>query len=285
MSRFLNRTYSKKKMDYGERLNAALSKYSKILVVEADNVLSGQMHDVRLALRGKAEIIMGKNTLIRKIIRQRLENDPSVANQNLADSFLGTGVLVGNVGFVLTNEDFNNIFDVLSLFKVNAAARVGAVAPIQVIIPAGKTGLEPTQTQFFMILNIPTKIETGQVTILKDVIVCNPGDKVGSSEAKLLLKMKMKPFMYGLETKYVYDDGTLYPRSCVGITDEGIGALASKAVADVAALSLETGITTTPAVTHIVTGAIKDVLAIAFATGTTFADFGADKFIAAVLKM
>lgn len=270
-------------MKYAERLNDLLTKYKRIFVVEADNVLSGQMHDVRGALRGRADIIMGKNTLMRKIIRQRYEADPnSQANQNLYESFVQSSVLTGNVGFVMTNEPISDILEVLGRYKVNAAARVGAIAPIDVIVPAGKTGLDPTQTHFFLALNIQTKIEQSQVTMLKDFVALRAGDKVGPSEAKLLLKMKMKPFMYGLETKFVYDDGTLFPRAAVGVSDEDLGDYAAAAVADVAALSLETGVVTAPAITHNVIGAFKDVLSIAFACDSSFEDFGADSFITAV---
>lgn len=284
MSRFVGRTYPEEKVAYAARMNDLLSKYSRILVVEADNVLSGQMHDVRLALRGRAEIIMGKNTLMRKVIKMRLENNETPANEALYDAFCSPSgsILVGNVGLVLTNEPVDDILAILARFKVKANARVGAVAPIEVIVPAGKTGLEPTQTHFFMALNIATKIEGGQVTIVKDVVVCRPGEKVGSSEAKLLLKMKIKPFEYGLETKFLYDDGIVYPRSILGLTDSAIGSFAQQAVDDVAALSLATGIQTTPSLSHEVVGAFKDILALALATDVSFDDFGAASFLDAI---
>ncbi len=43
-------------------------------------------------------------------------------------------------------------------FKVGAPARVGLVAPNDVTIHAGNTGMDPSQTSFFQALNIPTKI-------------------------------------------------------------------------------------------------------------------------------
>lgn len=46
----------------------------------------------------------------------------------------------------------------ISAFKVGAPARVGLVAPNDVTIPAGNTGMDPSQTSFFQALNIPTKI-------------------------------------------------------------------------------------------------------------------------------
>lgn len=283
-SRSATRAKPPHKVEYIERVDKLLSKYHRILVVEADNVLSDQMHQVRLALRGKGEIVMGKNSLMRKVFSKRIENDDNTTNQALVDAFVNGGLLLGNVGLVLTNEPLDAILEVLSRFKVQAAARVGATAPIEVTIPSGMTGLEPTQTQFFMALNIQTKIEKGQVSIVKDVVVLRPGDRVGSSEAKLLLKMKLKPFMYGLETKYVYEDGVVFPRSVVGLSDSFLLEATQGAVDDVAALSLVTGIQTAPSLAHEVLGGVKDILALAFATGLTFSEFGADTFIDAVLS-
>ncbi|KAB2596626.1 60S acidic ribosomal protein P0-like [Pyrus ussuriensis x Pyrus communis] len=44
------------------------------------------------------------------------------------------------------------------LGMAGAPARVGLVAPIDVVVPPGNTGLDPSQTSFFQVLNIPTKI-------------------------------------------------------------------------------------------------------------------------------
>ena len=36
--------------------------------------------------------------------------------------------------------------------QVGAPARVGLVAPIDVVVPPGNTGLDPSQTSFFQVL-------------------------------------------------------------------------------------------------------------------------------------
>ncbi|KAF9602879.1 hypothetical protein IFM89_031825, partial [Coptis chinensis] len=62
--------------------------------------------------------------------------------------------------------------DALSVFileQVGAPARVGLVAPIDVVVPPGNTGLDPSQTSFFQVLNIPTKINKGTVEIITPV--------------------------------------------------------------------------------------------------------------------
>lgn len=62
------RIYSEKKVQYAERLEGLLATLPKVLLISADNVGSQQMHIVRAELRKdgqKAEIIMGKNTMIK----------------------------------------------------------------------------------------------------------------------------------------------------------------------------------------------------------------------------
>lgn len=65
------RTYSDKKVAYAERLETLLATLPTVLIISADNVGSQQMHLVRAELRKegqKAEVLMGKNTMIKVCI-------------------------------------------------------------------------------------------------------------------------------------------------------------------------------------------------------------------------
>ena len=84
----------------------------------------------------------------------------------------------GNVGFVLTNGDMKEIRDLVMTFKVPAAARSGAIAPVPVVVPAQNTGLGPEKTSFFQALSIPTKIARGSIEITSNVPLLAVGDKV-----------------------------------------------------------------------------------------------------------
>lgn len=83
--------------------------------------------------------------------------------------------------------------------QVGAPARVGLVAPNDVSVPAGSTGMDPSQTSFFQALGIATKINKGTIEIVSDVHLIKTGDKVGASQATLLSKLGIKPFKYGLQ--------------------------------------------------------------------------------------
>merc|ERR1712029_367582 len=138
------------KSNYFEKIVQLLDEYPKCFLVEADNVGSKQMQQIRIALRGHAVVLMGKNTMMRKAIRGHLVNAPQL------ESLLG--YIKGNVGFVFTKEDLVGIRDMLLENKVKAPAKAGAIAPVDVMIPSQNTGMGPEKTSFFQALNIPTKI-------------------------------------------------------------------------------------------------------------------------------
>jgi len=247
---------------YFDKIKALLEKYPKILIVGADNVGSHHMQKIRIALRGKAILLMGKNTMMRKAIKEHLEN-----NRHL-EALLP--YVKGNVGFLFTDRDLAEIRTAVLDIKVPAAARAGSVSPIDVVLPAGPTGLDPGQTSFMQALNIATKINKGQVEVISDVQLVKKGDKVGPSEATLLQKLNIKPFTYGLIPTQVYEEGSIYPPNVLDVTEDEILSKFLSGVQKIAALSLWTGIPSLPAVPHYFANAFRNLVAVAVATDYTF---------------
>merc|ERR1712241_1612576 len=68
-----------------------------------------------------------------------------------------------NVGFVFTNRELTEVRDLLLANKKAAPAKAGAIAPVDVTIPAQNTGMGPEKTSFFQALQIPTKITKGTI--------------------------------------------------------------------------------------------------------------------------
>ncbi|ELW61897.1 60S acidic ribosomal protein P0 [Tupaia chinensis] len=134
------------KPNYFLKIIQLLGDYPKCFIAGADNVGSRQMKQIRMSLRGKAVVLMGRDAIMRKAIRGHPEN-PAV--EKLLPH------IRGNVGFVLTKEDLTEIRDVLLANKVPGAARAGAIAPCKVTVPAQDTGLGPEKT-FFQALGITT---------------------------------------------------------------------------------------------------------------------------------
>jgi large subunit ribosomal protein LP0 len=152
-----------------------LEKYDRAFICHADNVGSMQFQNIRKAswrapcqlitkdwikslpelivhyfqgLRPDSVILMGKNTMMKRSIRLWSETSGSDKWSCLLEQ------LVGNVGVVFTTADLNDVKAEINKYMVGAPARVGLTAPNDVKIPAGPTGMDPSQTSFFQVRKI-----------------------------------------------------------------------------------------------------------------------------------
>jgi large subunit ribosomal protein LP0 len=250
------------KANYFTRIINLFEEYPKCLLVGVDNVGSKQMQEIRLAMRGHGEILMGKNTMIRKAIRGHIQKNPALEKL--------LPYIVGNVGFVFTKEDLGEIRKKLLENKRGAPAKAGAIAPCDVKLPPQNTGMGPEKTSFFQALQIPTKISRGTIEILNEVHIIKVNEKVGASEAALLNMLNIQPFSYGLVVQQVYDEGAIYSPEVLDITTDELQKRFQQGVANLAAISLEIGYPTKASVPHSVANALKNLLAIAAETDVTF---------------
>jgi len=250
------------KANYFTKIAQLLNEYPKCFLVEADNVGSKQMQQIRISLRGHAVVLMGKNTMMRKAIRGLLPENPQL------ESLMNH--IRGNVGFVFTKEDLVSIRDMLLANKVKAPAKAGALAPLDVGVPAQNTGLGPEKTSFFQALNIPTKITKGTIEITNNVALIKAGDKVGMSEATLLNMLGISPFTYGLVVNKVYDSGSIFDPTILDITDEDLKTHILAGIRNIAALCLKIGYPTVASVPHSIINGMKNCMALAAVTDITF---------------
>ncbi|KAH8676879.1 60S acidic ribosomal protein P0 [Tricladium varicosporioides] len=249
---------SANKAGYFDKLKGLLEEYNSIFIVGVDNVSSQQMHEIRLALRGKGVVLMGKNTMVRRAIKGFIADTPEYERL--------LPYVKGNVGFVFTNDDLKTIRDVILANKVAAPARAGAVAPGDVYVPAGNTGMEPGKTSFFQALGVPTKIARGTIEITADLKLVEAGSKVGASEATLLNMLNISPFTYGMGIFQVYDQGNTFPPSVLDIEESQLLKSFSSAITTIACISLAANFPTLPSVMHSVVNSYKKVLAVAVET-------------------
>jgi large subunit ribosomal protein LP0 len=245
-----------------EKMTRLLNEYPKCFIVGADNVGSKQMQKIRISLRGKAEILMGKNTMMKKCMRNCLETNPDIANL--------LPYIVENVGFVFTKEDLSEIKKILAENKVKAPAKAGAISNADVEVPSQVTTMGPEKTSFFQALQIPTKITRGQIEIINNINLLKVGDKVGASEATLLNMLNISPFSYGLTIRQVYENGSVFAPSILDITPEDIRKKFTDGCRRIAAVSLAIGYPTVASAPHSIVNGFKKLMAVAAATEIEF---------------
>ncbi|RWQ95917.1 60S acidic ribosomal protein P0 [Paecilomyces variotii] len=246
------------KAAYFDKLKSLLDEYKTIFIVNVDNVSSQQMHEIRLSLRGEGVVLMGKNTMVRRALKGFITENPEY--ERLLPH------VKGNVGFIFTNGDMKETRTKILSNRVAAPARAGAIAPADVFVPAGNTGMEPGKTSFFQALGVPTKIARGTIEIVSDLKLVEAGSKVGASEATLLNMLNISPFTYGMSIAQVYDQGQTFGPEILDIEESQLLATFQSAIKAITAISLAANYPTLPSVVHSLVNSYKKVLAVAIST-------------------
>jgi len=254
----------KDKKAYGAKLVKLIQEHKTIMLISVNNVGSNQIQQVRIKLRNQAEIMMGKNTTIRKVLRDFIAKNPEHPVAGLLEH------INGNIGFVFTNGDIAKIRETIVSNQVPAPARVGSLAPADVYVEPGPTGCDPGQTSWFQALNIPTKINKGQIEMIARVHLIKLGDKVGESEAALLDKLNIRPFSYSIKAVTVYQEGDIFSADVLDITEDDMQRKFIEGARTVAALGMMLNYPTKAQVTHGLNNALKALIAISMGTDFKF---------------
>jgi len=195
---------SEEKTKLVQELAQDLSSHQVVGLVQLEQISSKILQKVRKQLRGEAEIKVAKNSIKVRALEEAAKKSK---DKNLA---LLKDQITGSSAFILTNTNPFRLAAFLKNNKVPAPAKVGMVAPEEVVIPAGNTGIQPGPIiSEFAAVDVPTRIDAGQIRITKDTTVVRKGEKISRILAVVLSRLKMEPFEMGLELATAYDAGVL----------------------------------------------------------------------------
>jgi len=180
-------------------LSELLKKYPVVAVADLQKVRSSQIQEIRKKLRGRAELTVAKNTILRKVAEKAVD-------KKSIDKF--AGAVIGSKVLIFTQMNPYELILFLNKNKVRVPAKGGDIASSDIIVPSGNTGLQPGPViSEFNEAKVPTRIEAGSIFVAKDTVVVRKGDAVSTKTASLISKLGMKPMEAGLALSYAYDNG------------------------------------------------------------------------------
>merc|ERR1719460_259599 len=179
--------------------------------------------------------------------------------------------IVGNIGFIFAVAcELDDIREIIGKHRMPAAAKNGQTSVCDLLLPAGPTGMDPSQTAFFQALNIGTKIVKGQIELVSEFKILAKGTKVSPSAAVLLTKLGIKPFQYMMEVKQVFQDASVFDAAVLDIKDDALIMKFIGGVANMAAFSREVGIPTEAGLPHAMGNAFRNVASLIGEADFTF---------------
>merc|ERR1712178_73150 len=136
---------NQRKRNIVTKLCECFTKYNQVVVVSLDNVSTNQIHAARKILaegEHKGEMIIGKNSLIRKALKFVTEA-PQAGSDDYEDhknwkqnpKLECLKELMGlNVGLIFSEEPYNELRVKIEAQKISMPARTGVLSPTDVVI-------------------------------------------------------------------------------------------------------------------------------------------------------
>lgn len=264
-----------------KQMCAAFLKYSQVMFVKLENVSNMQIQKARVALQKSekpGEFIIGKNTIVLKALKW-LTTEPEKGSKEFEDHSKWARrpelknlikLIQGSFGLVFSDEDYSVVREKIEREVLRVDAKIGAVSPCDVIIPAGPTTIDVGKIAVFQKLNVQTKSVKNMLEILKDIHVIKKNEKVTAAGGELCRLLGVKPFSYKLELKKVWLNGTILDEDIININPEDILSSFQQHVATLTGLSLGAGLPNALSVPHMIADGFKQMLAIGFDAGIQF---------------
>jgi len=174
--------------------------YESVGVVDVSGIASRQLQQMRAELHGTARLRMGRNTLVRRALDEVDEGVEALGEY-----------VSGQVGLIGTDDNPFGLFRQLEASKTPAPISGGEVAPNDIVIPEGDTGMDPGPfVGELQNVGAAAQITEGSIKVMSDSTVAEAGDVVSDDLASVLSELGIEPKEVGLDLRAVYSDGVLF---------------------------------------------------------------------------
>ena len=174
--------------------------FESVGVVDIEGIPSRQLQQMRTELHGEATLRMSRNTLLFRALERVDEG-----LENLGE------YLTGHVGVIGTNDNPFALFKHLEASKTPAPINAGEVAPNDIVIPEGDTGMDPGPfVGELQSIGANARIDEGSIQVLEDSVVVEEGEAVSADVANVLAELGIEPKEVGLDLRAVFADGVIF---------------------------------------------------------------------------
>ena len=257
----------------------AFTRFDQSIIVDLMNISTEQIVKTRISLRNENGLVLiGKNTIARLAIKILTTNDDPTADYYPQQQKYGKKPSIaplsehikGKIGFVFCDKSYVELKNIIEKEKIKMPAKAGVIAPVEVVLPAGPTFLDPGRIGEFQRLGIQTKINKNAIEINKDFKLCGKGEIVSETTSQMCRLLNIIPFEYAMALRVVLLNGQIIPSELIQMGADDILAAFQKGVRDVSALSLEAGLPNALSLPHMVKNAFKTLLAVGLESNYKF---------------
>ena len=246
-------------------------KYKNIVIADVKDISTDKIQKIRheIISLGETETLCGKTTVIQKAIHDMKEaakgdlpkHLPEKALEDFVEAMPGIHLLV-----IFTNKDIAEISNITAKYIIEKQAKPGQISPVEIIIPAGPTGMDSSQIDYFQALKIPTKVMRNQLEITTATKILTVGQKITLSEINLMKKFNIKPYKHQMKIKKLLLNGKLYGEEILKVTDDYMKTKLEQGIKNILGFSLAAHVPTQASAPHVISNAFRNICALSLGT-------------------
>ncbi len=177
-------------------LSEKINKSRTFLIASVKNLPSSQFQKIKKQLRGKADIMVVKKSLVLRALGLVEKG----ALQNIKEK------VGADVALFFSELDAFELSVLLSESESPARAKPGDVAPEDVRIEPGPTSLMPGPAISELSgVGLKVAVEGGKIAIKQGATIVKKGEKIKSNVASVMAKLDVMPMRVGFEPIAAYD--------------------------------------------------------------------------------
>lgn len=201
-------------------------------IVNLADIPAPQLQTMRRTLGDKAILKMSRKNFIKIALANSNKNVEGLADY-----------LEGQPAMVFTEMNPFKLFKILEDSKTEAPAKAGAIAPADIVVPAGDTSFPPGPILGeLQQAGIPAKIDKGSIVVQEDATVVKEGEPVPKNVADVLTKLEIYPMEVGMDLLAVCEGDTIYTADVLKIDEEETLQTIATAYQNAINLSVNAGI-------------------------------------------
>ena len=209
-----------------EELTEKLGKAKVVGLVNITGIPSRQFQLMRKSLKGKADIKISRSNLIKRAFENAKIKD---LDQHME----------GSMGLILTDLNPFKLNKILKDSKISSPAKAGNIAPRDIMVPAGDTGLPAGPIiGDLQKAGVKAQIQAGKIVVTKDSPVVKEGEKIDGTLALILTRLGIEPMEIGLDMTTAYEEGMIYTSDVLSIDQDTVMANVLTAHAGAVSLAL-----------------------------------------------
>jgi len=188
-----------------------IKKYKVVGIADIYKLPSSQYQEIKHKLKNKAKIKVIKKRILMKAFE--LAGLPEKAKELVEKSII--------TGLILSNENPFKLYKIAESNKSLTFAKAGDVAPHDIVVPEGDTGLPPGPIiGELKAAGIKARIQGNSIVVQEDSLVVKKGDVINEQVANILMKLNIKPIEIGININAAIENGIVYDRDVLAVDEE-----------------------------------------------------------------